>query len=167
MTKEVYLFLRKDSLLILDESLVLSQYLEDGLQVFDVLLQGVAVYHDVVEVYPHKVLKVGMEQLVHEGGKGHWYIRQAEQHDKEFVGPISSHARSLFLITFHNPQLVLPKSKAEFGEVLLFSQLVEKICYQRYRVLVFYSYLVEHLVVYHLNSSHKGLHNRADLALHR
>nr|CAD1830070.1 unnamed protein product [Ananas comosus var. bracteatus] len=49
VAKEVLIFLREYVLLLLDEQLVLLQYLEDGPQVLDVLLQGVAVYRDALE----------------------------------------------------------------------------------------------------------------------
>lgn len=53
------------------------------------LLQGVAIDHDVIEIHHHKLIKEWIEYAVHEDTECSQRVGEVERHDFELVRPIS------------------------------------------------------------------------------
>lgn len=71
-------------------------------------LLSVTIDHYVVKIYHYKLIKVWLEDTVHEHAKCGWSVGEAERHDPKLVCLIYSHINNRWLISFRNPLLIVP-----------------------------------------------------------
>lgn len=125
MAKKINFQLYERALLLLNIELIILQHLKYNLQVLGVLLQSVTIDHNVVKIYHYKLIKIWLEDSVHERVKCGQNVSEVVSHDLELGYPISSHTSNLWLISFHKPYLIVFLSKVNLKEVLSPSKLVK------------------------------------------
>jgi hypothetical protein len=105
---------------------------------------------NVINEHNHKVVKVGVKNVVHclheTGRRSHW----TKIHDLELIMPIPSGEGSLLVIFLSNSNLVIPRLQVNLRENLGSLQLIEQVLDTRKWVLVLDSHMVETPVIKHI-----------------
>lgn len=74
------------------------------------LLLCLAIEKNVIEVHYNEPIQVRIEQFFHKGAERGRGVSQAEGHYEKFVSSVPRHARCLWLVSFGDPHLVVPRS---------------------------------------------------------
>ncbi len=89
-----------------------------------------------------------MEYLIPERLEGGGSIRQAERHDKELVVPMMSAEGCLLNVFLRYPNLVIPRTQVQLGEVFGPIKFVQEFIYYGYWKFILYRDLVSLPVIY-------------------
>ena len=100
------------------------------------LVFGLGINKDIIDVDDNELVEVLMEDGVHEPHEGSWGIRETEGHDGILVGTITSNEGHLRNVLLSDLDLMVTWPQIQLGEDGSTAQLIEQIIYPRNRVFV-------------------------------
>jgi hypothetical protein len=106
---------------------VLSQSVEDLLNVLQVFFPNLAEYEDVIHIYNHKGLGENPQGVTHQLHESFWGIRQAKGHDQPLEKNFFRLESSLSYINWFYWDPVVAKIYINITKVLVSLELVEKV----------------------------------------
>jgi hypothetical protein len=106
---------------------VLSQSVEDLLNVLQVFFPTLVEDEDVIQIYNHKGIGEGPQDVIHQPHEGGWGIRQAKGHDQPLEKTFFRLESSLPYISLFYGDLVVVRLQINLTKVLGPLELVEKV----------------------------------------
>ena len=120
---------------------------EDKVEVLEVLILGLGVDQNIVEVHDDKLVEEGLEDALHEAHEGGGGIGEAEGHDGEFIAAVAGLEGGLVYVIGVDAALMVAGPEVKGGEELSAMQVVEKLIHAGKGVTVLDSLGIEGAVV--------------------
>ena len=90
-------------------------------------IPSATVNKNVIKENKNKFPKVGIQEFIHETLEGRWSIAKPKRHHQELIMAIMSFESGLWNIFFLHPNLVITRTKIQFGEETSTLELIQHI----------------------------------------